>query len=242
MLDRYPRILLSLALGAACCVTSVVHAQDATPQAAPVPLRITPGSPVREVQGSVTGYQQALFSFEGAPGQEVEIRLDHPGRTSLYHNLQAPSGTSIFVGSRDGDRFADTLRERGRYVVQVYLMRNDARRAKRTTFTLRVRQTAPARPPLHPSAGVAPGFDCRKASGMVETTICRTPALAQLDARLDFVYRDALAGAPSQHAEQIRRDQRAWLQERNACGRERELRACLERRYLARIGELEPKR
>lgn len=238
------RSLMAFCLGAVLCtVLSIAPAAAKEPQEAPPTLlRFDRGQAEVEVRGTITGYQTLDYTFDGAPGSEASVRLDHADQASLYHNVIAPSGAPLFTGSVEGDRFQATLRERGRYRVRVYLMRNDARRGKRVPFTLRIRQSAAQPPrPLPPQAS-GPSFDCRKARGAIETAICRSPSLSELDGRLDFVYRDALAGAPSWRAAEIRREQRRWLDARASCTRERALERCLDRHYTARIGQLEPKR
>lgn len=235
------RSLPALLLGA-CFLATPVLAQPQDAPSPPTPLRFAPGQAELDVSGKVTGYQVLVYEFDGAAGVKTSVLLTHPGSASLYHNVIAPSGNTVFNGSLEGSRFQANLRERGRYQVRVYLMRNDARRGKNVNFTLRIRQSgAPAQPPGGPHAS-GPSFDCRKARGVVETTVCRSPALAELDARLAFVYRDALAGAPPRRADDIRRDQRQWIQTRDSCAREPGIDRCLSQRYLARIGQLEPKR
>lgn len=232
------RCLLAIFL---CALSLATPASAQRPEARPTVLRFGPGQAEVEVRGSISGYQTLDYAFDAAPGVDATVLLDHPGSASLYHNVIAPSGAAIFNGSMDGKRFQASLRERGRYLVRVYLMRNDARRGKQVSFKLRVRlRGAQAQHPLPPQAS-GPSFDCRRARAPIESTVCRSPALSELDARLDFVYRDALAGASSRRAQEIRRDQRRWLDARDSCARERALERCLTRRYLARIGELEPK-
>ena len=46
----------------------------------------------------------------------------------------------------------------------------------------------------------------------------------------------------ARRATEIRGDQRQWMKERESCTRERRIEQCLSTRYLARIGQLEPKR
>lgn len=226
-------------------LASPVAAQQ--PDAPPTLLRFDPGQTETVVRGTVSGYQTVSYVFDAGSGQDATVRLEHPGQAALYHDLIAPSGNTIFTGSIEGQRFQGQLRERGRYQVRVYLMRNDARRGKRVSFTLRIRQSEaqpsrpPQQPPRPPQAG-GPGFDCRQARGPVETAVCRSPALSELDGRLAFVYRDALAGASSRRADEIRREQRRWLDGRDACARERGIERCLTTRYQQRIGQLEPKR
>ena len=241
MLGPHLRSLFLAAIVAAGIAYPTAWAQAQGTDSAPVFLGFGPGAAAQEVRGVVTGYQQATYAFEASPGQEFEVRLAHPGRASLYHNLVTPSGKTVFVGSMDGPRFQGVLREGGRYEIRVYLMRNDARRGIRAPFTLRLRQLGSG-PGAQPPVGAQPSFNCRRASGPVETAICRNPVLANLDGRLDFVYRDALASAGPGRADQIRRNQRNWMQDRGMCIRERDLPRCLQRRYESRIAELAPKR
>jgi len=228
-------LLLSIALLA-------THVAAQQKDAAPTVLRIAPAQPEVQVRGEIAGDQTVTYVFDSAAGVDTTISLDHPGRASLYHNVMAPSGAMLFNGSMDGARFHASLTEGGRYQVRVYLMRNDARRGTRVAYTLRIGQSATSAQRPAPPQATGPSFDCRKARGPIETAVCRSPALSELDTRLDFVYRDAIAGAPAQRALEIRRDQRQWMKERESCARERRTEQCLGTRYAARIGQLEPKR
>ncbi|WP_343685474.1 lysozyme inhibitor LprI family protein [Asticcacaulis sp.] len=136
------------------------------------------------------------------------------------------------------------MTETGTYSVRVYLMRNDARRGKRADFKLNIKLesvSGPGAPSPRPPHGYGPSFDCRKASGVIETTICRSSHLSELDARLAFVYKDALAGASASRRVFIQRDQKTWLNGRSDCARRANVTTCLEKAYLARISVLEPK-
>ena len=218
------------------------HAGAQEQDPAPTVLRIAPAQPEVQVRGEISGYKTITYLFDSAAGVDTTISLDYPGQASLNYNVIAPSGAMLYNGSMEATRFRASLAERGRYQVRVYLMRNDARRNKRVPYTLRISQSAaPGQRPL-PSQAAGPSFDCRKARGPIETAVCRSPALSELDARLDFVYRDAIAGAPARRATEIRGDQRQWMKERESCTRERRIEQCLRTRYLARIGQLEPKR
>lgn len=225
-----------------CAGLLCAEASAQAPDAPASMLRLAPGQDEIVARGTISGYQTIDYAFDGFPGAEASIVLDHAGQASLYHNVIAPSGATLFNGSMDGARFQAVLRERGRYRIRIYLMRNDARRGKVVGFTLRIRQfDRQARPPLPPLAG-GPSFDCRRARGAIEPLICRSAVLSELDGRLDAVYRAALASAAPRRAEQIRLDQRAWLGARDACIGEREIERCLGRQYTLRIGQLAPRR
>lgn len=79
----------------------------------------------------------------------------------------------------------------------------------------------------------AASFDCTTASSIVETLICRDPALSQLDDRLSDAY--SAARTRSGNAPQLSAEQRAWMAQRNQC----QTAACVSGAYSARISALE---
>ena len=62
-------------------------------------------------------------------------------------------------------------------------------------------------------------FDCRKAAGEVEKSVCADPRLGQLDQRLAKLWRSYLNAFADDHRllKVIRGEQTAWLAQRNAC-------------------------
>ena len=81
----------------------------------------------------------------------------------------------------------------------------------------------------------APSFDCSKASTRVENLICDHDRLAQLDSEMAAAYRTALRDSPWASAnKRIRREQKAWLSQRNRC----ETKCCLRQLYRDRISAL----
>lgn len=82
------------------------------------------------------------------------------------------------------------------------------------------------------ASGASPSFDCTKASNTVETLICRSPELSQLDVRLGNLYRDR---RKSGNGDTVKRAQVAWLKARADCVDER----CLIESYQKRIRELQ---
>lgn len=97
----------------------------------------------------------------------------------------------------------------------------------------------------------APTFDCAKASGEVETLICKDAALAALDQRLAETYKAAQAKASGEMAKALREEQRGWISGRNDCWKASDqtwitatwtvasVRDCVDAQYRLRISELQ---
>ena len=98
-----------------------------------------------------------------------------------------------------------------------------------------------------------PTFDCAKASGAVETLICKDAALSALDQTLADVYKAAAAKATGPMAATLRAEQRGWIGGRNECWKARpatpmsitatwtadSTRVCVEAQYRLRTSELQ---
>ncbi|OYD83919.1 lysozyme inhibitor LprI family protein [Azospirillum brasilense] len=92
-----------------------------------------------------------------------------------------------------------------------------------------------------PTAAVAAGFPCSKATTPTEKAICADPALSALDGKLAATYRaalDRLSGASPEESAAVaavKADQRAWLHDRDSCRADA---ACLRRAYDGRVAVL----
>lgn len=86
-----------------------------------------------------------------------------------------------------------------------------------------------------------PTYDCAKASGQVETLICKDDELAALDRRMAEVYAAALKNWPANIAAEQRAYQRGWIKGRNDCWKSEDVRACVLAEYRGRIVELQIK-
>ncbi len=82
-----------------------------------------------------------------------------------------------------------------------------------------------------PLLGHAASFDCSKATSRVEVLICAESELSKLDDDLMAAY--GAASAVPDSAEQVRRDQRQWLNVRNACGDS----TCIKSAYVGRLSD-----
>lgn len=97
-----------------------------------------------------------------------------------------------------------------------------------------------------------PAFDCARASGEVETLICKDAGLAALDRQLDDVYKAAQKKARNGMLTRLRAEQRGFISGRNECWKARgapvsltaswqatTVQACVEGQYKLRISDLQ---
>lgn len=94
----------------------------------------------------------------------------------------------------------------------------------------------------------APSFDCARAEGEVENSICEQPALIELDNMMAVVYKDAEAAATSLDAgaqeavDDLKGTQRGWISGRNECWKEPDDKyGCIAASYEHRISWLQAK-
>jgi uncharacterized protein YecT (DUF1311 family) len=81
-----------------------------------------------------------------------------------------------------------------------------------------------------------PSFDCARASSPTEFAICGTPSLATLDSGLADAFRRRMAALSAADQTALRKQQKAWLKQRDICGADT---ACLDRTMTARLADLE---
>ena len=85
----------------------------------------------------------------------------------------------------------------------------------------------------------SPFFDCAKATGPVETLLCKDDALATLDRREADTYTAQMASTMGAGKAAAQGAQRRWLGRRNACGQRQDVKACVRDLYETRVTELE---
>nr|WP_246226475.1 lysozyme inhibitor LprI family protein [Pseudomonas atagonensis] len=77
----------------------------------------------------------------------------------------------------------------------------------------------------------ANGMDCTKASNAVESAICASKNLYELDSRMGTLYRDLMKVTDPSRTD-VKTAQRQWLKVRNQCTNDVD---CLQQRYLERL-------
>ncbi|MCY1704675.1 SH3 domain-containing protein [Pannonibacter sp. SL95] len=139
-----PAILL---FGLACLLMaplSIATAQETRSER----VEFARGQSSAEIAGRLRGRESIDYVLNARGGQRLSVDLS-ADNASTYFNILPPRGdTAIFIGPSEGNRFSAVLRQSGDYRIQVYLMRNAARRGETTRFTLSVavRGDGPARP------------------------------------------------------------------------------------------------
>ncbi|MDM7979050.1 MAG: SH3 domain-containing protein [Rhizobium sp.] len=109
------------------------------------------------IRGTVRGYEGANYRINVRGGQRLAVTMDSSNSSNYFNILGPGGGEALFNGSISGD-FADIIVPgSGDYVVQVYLMRNAARRNEQARFTLRIEVTG-GRPIAPPAPDFADGL------------------------------------------------------------------------------------
>ncbi|MBL4919109.1 DNA breaking-rejoining protein [Szabonella alba] len=99
-------------------------------------VHFAPGTSGSAINSRVKGYASVQYSLGVKAGQKMSVQLDS-GNASLYFNITAPgANAALYNGSIDGNGTTVTIPSSGKYVIDVYLMRNAARRGETANYTL----------------------------------------------------------------------------------------------------------
>ena len=122
-----------LLLAAALMVVSVpILAQERSER-----VRFAKGASSKAIHGSIRGYAGANYIVGARAGQRMTVTLDS-SNTFNFFNVWAPGSDKALFDETSGDPFSGTLPATGEYRVQVYLMRNAARRDESANYTLTI--------------------------------------------------------------------------------------------------------
>lgn len=101
-------------------------------------IRFDPGAEAAAFAGRVAGYEGASYLLGARAGQTITVEMETSNASAAF-NVTAPgAGTAMFIGSIAGLAFTGVLPETGDYRIDVYLMRNAARRDETADYSLRV--------------------------------------------------------------------------------------------------------
>jgi hypothetical protein len=132
MEHRMTRLIL-----AALSTAGLALAQPAMAQQQVV-VSFSKGASSQTLKGSIKGDQSRDYIVDARAGQTLTVDFK-PSNASAYFNVIAPGADSaMFIGSTEGNRFSGPLTTSGRHIVQVYLMRNAARRGELANYTITI--------------------------------------------------------------------------------------------------------
>lgn len=107
-------------------------------------VHFPPGASSTSITETIKGYGSIKYVVGAKAGQDLAVTLD-TGNASNYFNVTAPGAdAAMFVGAESGGAFRTKLASDGDYVIDVYLMRNAARRNEVATFKLDIAVTGAA--------------------------------------------------------------------------------------------------
>lgn len=90
-------------------------------------------------KGSVKGYDTVEYKLGAKEGQYMRVTLESK---KAYFNIfepgKGPGDMAMFIGNIRGNSYMGSLPASGSYTIQVYLMRNEARRGTTAPYTLHI--------------------------------------------------------------------------------------------------------
>ena len=124
---RASLLLAALVFATPAWSTDAVHKES---------VQLVAGSTARSVKGKIKGYATAEYTLTGKAGQNLSVKLKSKQPSNYFNIRQAGQEEALFVGSSGGNSYQARLPADGEYTVQVYLMRNAARRNAVASYTL----------------------------------------------------------------------------------------------------------
>lgn len=126
-------ILVAIGLGAAMPVALAADRQET--------VKFKRGATSATLGGTIRGYDGVRYSVGAIAGQVMSV-LFSPSNRSCYMNVWAPGAdAATFNGAVTGNEYTANLSVSGNYAIQVYLMRNAARRNEACRYRLTVEIT-----------------------------------------------------------------------------------------------------
>lgn len=148
----------------ACALTLVAASVWAQTAITERTLQFAKGKTAGTAKGSLRGDQTVDYVLRAKAGQPMKVRLQP---ATVYFNVLPPGSkdVAIFVGSRDGDTYADSLPADGEYRIRVYQLGAAKGSSKAKAYTLDVSIGAAA-----PAPGAAAGHTERASQGRFDAT------------------------------------------------------------------------
>lgn len=104
-------------------------------------VRFAAGTSGAQLTGQLVGEATVNYRLGAAAGQMMSVTMT-TSNASAYFNIYAPGkgpgDAALYIGSTDGLSYSGVLPEKGDYTIQVFLMRNAARRNETADYTIDV--------------------------------------------------------------------------------------------------------
>lgn len=104
------------------------HAGAALAQSADRVVKFQPGATSAELSGSIRGDADVTYRLRTAPGQIMQVLFTPSNRSCYFNAFEPGKQDAAHIGSSAGNEFARSPAAAGDYRIQIYLMRNAARR------------------------------------------------------------------------------------------------------------------
>lgn len=135
---RSAMALSALALSAMALPPAAI-AQAPMPK--PERVQFAKGTSSKAIKGTIKGDQSRLFVVNLRAGQTISVKLVSSNASANF-NVTAPgSEQAMFIGSTSGNELKDVIPSSGDYKIDLYLMRNAARRNETANFTITIGAT-----------------------------------------------------------------------------------------------------
>jgi hypothetical protein len=99
-------------------------------------VELIAGKTAHSAKGKIKGYATAEYTLTGKAGQTLRVKLKTNQPSNYFNIRQQGQDEALFIGSTSGNSFQAKLPADGEYTVQVYLMRNAARRNAVANYSL----------------------------------------------------------------------------------------------------------
>ena len=158
-MTRLRNVLIHLTLALAVLgplAASVASAQDRTER-----VTFAPGKTGTLLRDRVRGYRGVNYVLGASAGQKLSVEMVADNDSAYFNIRRSGSSEAIYNGSVDGNSTSVILPSGGDWVVQVYLMRNAARRDEVANYRLSVSiegRGSVGKPPVGDADASGPDF------------------------------------------------------------------------------------
>jgi hypothetical protein len=127
------KLIIAVMLTAGIIATQTANAQQRTN------VTFARGQSSATLNGRIKGSVDHSYIVSARAGQTLTVNFK-PTNASAYFNILPPgsNGDAMFIGSSAGNRFSGPLTVTGLHTVQVYLMRNAARRNETAAYSITI--------------------------------------------------------------------------------------------------------